>query len=242
VNTGQPAEDHQPAAAARATGRPATIDPDAVARIALRLFAERGYEQTSMEDIAGAAGIGRKSLYRYFASKADLVWGGIEPVTEAAGRALGSAGDGGGPAGKSDGGPAGASNGGFNTDSDGGLRPGAGAAQIRARLSAAAVAGAAVLPDLDLTRGRLRLIAEHPELASRSYAALAPQRERGRRHLITLGVREDMAGYLCAAYLGATFEAWMQWAAGSDPDPVPYLLAAMNVLQMPESRESSKEA
>jgi AcrR family transcriptional regulator len=226
VNTGQPAEDHQPAAAARATGRPATIDPDAVARIALRLFAERGYEQTSMEDIAGAAGIGRKSLYRYFASKADLVWGGIEPVTEAAGRALDSAGDGGGPAGKSGGGPAG--------DSDGGLRPGAGAAQIRARLSAAAVAGAAALPDLDLTRGRLRLIAEHPELASRSYAALAPQRERGRRHLITLGVREDMAGYLCAAYLGATFEAWMQWAAGSDPDPVPYLLAAMNVLQMPD--------
>ena len=234
VNTGQPSEDHQPAAAARATGRPATIDPDAVARIALRLFAERGYEQTSMEDIAGAAGIGRKSLYRYFASKADLVWGGIEPVTEAAGRALDralgreldSAGDGGGPAGKSDGG--------FNADSDGGLRPEAGAAQIRAGLSAAAVAGAAALPDLALTRGRLRLIAEHPELASRSYAALAPQRERGRRHLITLGVREDMAGYLCAAYLGATFEAWMQWAAGSDPDPVPFLLAAMNVLQMPD--------
>ncbi|GAA2140202.1 hypothetical protein GCM10009825_27740 [Arthrobacter humicola] len=234
MNTGQPSEDHQPAAA-RATGRPATIDPEAVARIALRLFAERGYEQTSMEDIAGAAGIGRKSLYRYFPSKADLVWGGIEPVTEAAGRALDqalgreldSAGDGGGPVGKSDDGAAGAS--------DGGHRPGTGAAQIRAGLSAAAVAGAAALPDLALTRGRLRLIAEHPELASRSYAALAPQRERGRRYLITLGVRDDMAGYLCAAYLGATFEAWMQWAAGSDPDPAPYLLAALTVLQMPDA-------
>ncbi|MGY3378370.1 AcrR family transcriptional regulator [Arthrobacter sp. TE12231] len=243
MNSGQPSEDHQPAAA-RATGRPATIDPDAVARIALHLFAERGYEQTSMEDIAGAAGIGRKSLYRYFASKADLVWGGIEPVTEAAGRALDralgreldSAGDGGGPVGKSDGRPAGAS--------DGGLQPGTGAAQIRAGLSAAqiraglsaaAVAGAAALPDLALTRGRLRLIAEHPELASRSYAALAPQRERGRRYLITLGVRDDMAGYFCAAYLGATFEAWMQWAAGSDPDPAPYLLAALTVLQMPDA-------
>ena len=93
MTTGQLSEDPQPAAA-RATGRPATIDPDAVARIALRLFAERGYEQTSMEDIAGAAGIGRKSLYRYFASKADLVWGGIEPVAEAAGRALDGARDG----------------------------------------------------------------------------------------------------------------------------------------------------
>ncbi|MGY3319679.1 TetR family transcriptional regulator [Arthrobacter sp. TE12232] len=196
-----------------------------------------------MEDIAGAAGIGRKSLYRYFASKADLVWGGIEPVTEAAGRALDralgreldSAGDGGGPVGKSDDGAAGASDGGPAGASDDGLRPGTGAAQIRAGLSAAAVAGAAALPDLALTRGRLRLIAEHPELASRSYAALAPQRERGRRYLITLGVRDDMAGYLCAAYLGATFEAWMQWAAGSDPDPAPYLLAALTVLQMPDA-------
>ena len=90
MTTGQLSEDPQPAVE-RATGRPATIDPDAVARVALRLFAERGYERTSMEDIAGAAGIGRKSLYRYFASKADLVWGGIEPVAEAASRALDAA-------------------------------------------------------------------------------------------------------------------------------------------------------
>jgi len=168
-----------------------------------------------MEDIAGAAGIGRKSLYRYFATKADLVWGGIEPVAEAAGRALDGEQD--------------------RADDGGARRTGAGAAQIRAGLTAAAIAGAAALPDLALTRGRLRLIAEHPELASRSYAALAPQRERGRRYLTALGVRDDVAGYLCAAYLGATFEAWMRWAAGSDPDPAPYLLAAMDVLHMPDT-------
>ncbi len=75
----------------RSTGRPVTIDPDAVAAIALRLFAERGYEQTSMEDIAREAGIGRKSLYRYFSNKAELVWGGMEPVVEASGRVLDSA-------------------------------------------------------------------------------------------------------------------------------------------------------
>lgn len=181
-----------------------TIDPDAVAAIALRLFAERGYAQTSMEDIAREAGIGRKSLYRYFASKAELVWGGMESVIEASGRVLESARAAGG--------------------SDG---------DIFAGLREAAVAGVAVLPDLAVTRGRLRLIAEHPELASRSYESLAPQRERTKAYLVSAGVREDVAGYLCAAVIGATFEAWMQWAAGTDPDPVPYLVAAVGVLRVP---------
>ncbi|MBT2551651.1 TetR/AcrR family transcriptional regulator [Arthrobacter sp. ISL-5] len=190
----------------RSTGRPATIDPDAVAAIALRLFAERGYEQTSMEDIAREAGIGRKSLYRYFSSKAELIWGGMEPVIEASGRVLDSTG--------------------ARDASDSDVLDG---------LREAAVAGVAVLPDLAVTRGRLRLIAEHAELASRSYESLAPQRDRARAYLVSAGVGEDVAGYLCAAFIGATFEAWMQWAAGTDPDPVPYLVEAVGVLRVPGS-------
>jgi hypothetical protein len=104
---------------------------------------------------------------------------------------------------------------------------------VLARLREAAIAGVSVLPDLAVTRGRLRLIAEHPELASRSHESLAPQRDRARVYLVSAGVGEDVAGYLCAAFMGATFEAWMQWAAGTDPDPVPYLVAAVGVLQAP---------
>jgi AcrR family transcriptional regulator len=196
--------DDMKTAAPRSTGRPVTIDPDAVAAIALRLFAERGYEQTSMEDIAREAGIGRKSLYRYFSNKAELVWGGTEPVVEASGRVLDSA--------RVEGG----------ADGD-----------VLAGLREAAVAGVSVIPDLAVTRGRLRLIAEHPELASRSYESLAPQRDRARAYLVSAGVGEDVAGYLCAAFMGATFEAWMRWAAGTDPDPVPYLVAAVGVLRVP---------
>lgn len=204
--------DHTKPAGARSTGRPATIDPDAVAAVALRLFAEKGYERTSMEDIAREAGIGRKSLYRYFPSKADLVWGGMEPVVEASGRVLEAA----RTAETSDG-----------DTSDGG---------ILAELRAAAIAGVSAIADLTVTRGRLRLIAEHPELASRSYDALAPQKERARLYLVAQGVSESAAGYLGSAYLGATFEAWIQWAAGTDADPGPYLVEAVGVLRLPTAR------
>lgn len=40
---------------------------------ALRLFATHGYEQTSMRDVAAAAGCSLGLAYRYFASKEDLV-------------------------------------------------------------------------------------------------------------------------------------------------------------------------
>jgi hypothetical protein len=105
---------------------------------------------------------------------------------------------------------------------------------ILAGLRDAAVAGIAVLPDLAVTRGRLRLIAELSELASRCYESLAPQRERTRAYPVSAGVGEDVVGYLCAALIGAPFEVRMQWATDPDPDPLPHLVAAVGVLRVPE--------
>lgn len=59
----------------RTPGRPRRTTPADVERVALQLFAGQGYERTTMEEVAAAAGIGRRTLFRYFPSKKDLVWG-----------------------------------------------------------------------------------------------------------------------------------------------------------------------
>lgn len=69
-----------PATAGRAprTGRRPTTSRGELERIALHLFVTDGFEETTVEDIATAAGIGRRTFFRYFDSKNDVVWGDFE--------------------------------------------------------------------------------------------------------------------------------------------------------------------
>ncbi len=48
--------------------------------MALRLFVERGFENTTLDDVAAELGLGRRTLFHYFASKNDLVWGEFDQV------------------------------------------------------------------------------------------------------------------------------------------------------------------
>ncbi|MFD3658668.1 TetR family transcriptional regulator [Streptomyces sp. 24-1644] len=47
---------------------------EALAEAAFQLFLERGYEQTTVDDIVARAGVGRRSFFRYFPSKEDAVF------------------------------------------------------------------------------------------------------------------------------------------------------------------------
>ena len=53
-----------------------------VAEVAMRLFQEQGFEKTTVEQIAAAAGLSRTSFFRYFATKEDVILGHLEEVRQ----------------------------------------------------------------------------------------------------------------------------------------------------------------
>ncbi|MCO1658857.1 TetR/AcrR family transcriptional regulator [Pseudonocardia humida] len=69
--------------ATRGRGRPK--DPEAgraILRAGLELFVERGFEGTSMEQIAKRAGVGKLTVYRRWSSKEELLSRAIEMMVE----------------------------------------------------------------------------------------------------------------------------------------------------------------
>jgi mycofactocin system transcriptional regulator len=64
------------------SGRQLSTSPAELSHIAIMLFVERGFDDTTIDDVAAAAGIGRRTFFRYFASKNDLPWGAFDELLE----------------------------------------------------------------------------------------------------------------------------------------------------------------
>lgn len=63
-------------------GRPPSVEPSQLARVALRLFERRGFDAVTMKEIAEAAGVSQRTLFRFFPTKSELVWEGLHEVRE----------------------------------------------------------------------------------------------------------------------------------------------------------------
>ncbi len=59
-------------------GRTPSTSQAELSHIALQLFVEHGFDETTIDEIAARAGIGRRTFFRYFPSKNDLPWGEFE--------------------------------------------------------------------------------------------------------------------------------------------------------------------
>jgi len=75
-------------------------EPDAqgrLARAALELYAEQGYEQTTVQDIAERAGVTERTFFRYFADKREVLFDGAHTLERLAVAGVAAAPPGAGP-------------------------------------------------------------------------------------------------------------------------------------------------
>lgn len=56
-------------------GRPLATTHEEIEKVAFPLFATQGFDGTTTSEIAEAAGISRRTLFRYYSNKADIPWG-----------------------------------------------------------------------------------------------------------------------------------------------------------------------
>lgn len=59
-------------------GRRRSTTPLHITDVAIDLFAARGFADVSVDDVAQAAGIARRTLFRYYASKNAIPWGDFD--------------------------------------------------------------------------------------------------------------------------------------------------------------------
>ncbi|WP_078323483.1 mycofactocin system transcriptional regulator [Mycobacteroides salmoniphilum] len=66
---------------ARVGRRPSTTR-DEITAVAMALFTQRSFDDVSVDDIAVAAGIARRTVFRYYSSKNAIVWGDFDSHLE----------------------------------------------------------------------------------------------------------------------------------------------------------------
>ena len=63
-------------------GRRRSTTWDHLSNVAIDLFVKRGFDEVSVDDVAHAAGIARRTVFRYYPSKSALPWGDFDAHLE----------------------------------------------------------------------------------------------------------------------------------------------------------------
>lgn len=71
-----------PAGAQARRGRPPGTSARALELIALELFSAQGFEETTIDQIAAAAGVSKRTFFRYFDSKSSVLWNAFDTEVE----------------------------------------------------------------------------------------------------------------------------------------------------------------
>jgi mycofactocin system transcriptional regulator len=61
-----------------AGGRPPSTTHERIVEAGLALFSRQGFSRTTVDEIAAAAGVGRRTIFRYFPSKNDIAIGDLD--------------------------------------------------------------------------------------------------------------------------------------------------------------------
>jgi AcrR family transcriptional regulator len=173
---------------------------DRLAQAAFALFHERGYEQTTVDDITERAGVGRTTFFRYYRSKEDVIFPDHDRLLAQIGERLRIARD----------------------------VPVDGPATALAAVSdAVRLVLLHYLDEGDLARRRYKLTSSVPALRDREIATVA-RYQRLFREFIAGQMSELRAELMAASVVAAHNHVLRRWLRGESPDPMLELDDAMH--------------
>jgi len=172
---------------------------DRLAQAAFALFHERGYEQTTVDDITERAGLGRTTFFRYYRSKEDVIFPDHDRLLAQIGERLRIA---------------------------RGVPVDGPATALAAVSDVVRLVLLHYLDEGDLARRRYKLTSSVPALRDREIATVA-RYQRLFREFIAGQVSELRAELMAASVVAAHNHVLRRWLRGESPDPVLELDDAM---------------
>jgi len=176
----------------------------------MELFLERGYDQTTVQDIAAHAGLTERTFFRYFADKREVLFSGAETLEKGIVERIEAA-----------------------------EKQTSPLDAVAASFEAAATALEAAR-DIRFVRARYSLVTEHPDIHERELIKMASLAAAVRRALHARGVAEPEAGLVAEVGIAAFKIGFERWLAEKKPrDFAGHIRAAVDALKA-LTRQGSK--